>query len=146
MAETLNLSAIFSSITVWFNWALIVFDKMNVTKNKHLGNLITSNCILNNFVIFVFFDNLFEIVLYFFPLSNGNNILPGWLRWWRIWLQCGRPGFDPWVGKIPWRREWLPTSVFWPGEFHGQRSLAGYSPWGCKELEMTKQLSLTQWE
>ena len=35
-------------------------------------------------------------------------------------MQCGRPGFDPWVGKIPWRRERLPTSVFWPGEFHGR--------------------------
>ena len=34
-------------------------------------------------------------------------------------LQCGRPGFDPWVGKIPWRRDGLPTPVFWPGEFHG---------------------------
>ena len=41
-------------------------------------------------------------------------------------------GFHPWVGKIPWRREWLPTPEFWPGEFHGQRSLAGYSPWGRK--------------
>ena len=40
--------------------------------------------------------------------------------------------FDPWVGKIPWRREWLPTMVFLPGEFHGHRSLEGYSPWGCK--------------
>ena len=40
---------------------------------------------------------------------------------------------DPWVGKIPWRREWQSTPVFLPGEFHGQRSLAGYSPWGCKE-------------
>ena len=37
--------------------------------------------------------------------------------------QCGRPGFDPWVGKIPWRREWLPTPVFWPGEFHGLYSI-----------------------
>ena len=35
--------------------------------------------------------------------------------------------FDPWVGKIPWRREWLPTPVIMPGEFHGQRNLAGYS-------------------
>ena len=50
-------------------------------------------------------------------------------------------GFDPWVGKIPWRREWLPTSVFWPGEFHGQRSLADYNPWGHKELDLTEQLS-----
>ena len=37
--------------------------------------------------------------------------------------KCGRPGFDPWVGKIPWRREWLPIPVFLPGESHGQRSL-----------------------
>ena len=43
----------------------------------------------------------------------------------RICLQCGRPGFYPWVGKIPWRRERLPTSVLWPGEFHGL-----CSPWG----------------
>ena len=42
---------------------------------------------------------------------------------------------ESWVGKIHWRREWLSTPVFWPGEFHGQRSLAGYSPWGCKELD-----------
>ena len=45
-------------------------------------------------------------------------------------LHCRRPGFDPWVGKIPWRREWQPTAVFFPGESHGQRSLAGYSSWG----------------
>ena len=42
------------------------------------------------------------------------------------------PRFDPWVGKIPWRREWQPTPVLLPGEFHGQRSLAGYSPWDCR--------------
>ena len=47
------------------------------------------------------------------------------------------------MGKIPWRREWLPTPVFWPGEFHGQRSLAGYSPRYYKELDTTKQYSLT---
>ena len=45
--------------------------------------------------------------------------------------------FDTWVGKIPWRREWQPTPVFLPEEFHGQRRLAGYSPWGHKELDMT---------
>ena len=49
-----------------------------------------------------------------------------------------RPGFDPWVGKIPWRRERLPTPVFWPREFQGL-----YSPWSLKELGMTKRLSLT---
>ena len=39
-----------------------------------------------------------------------------------------RCGFDPWVGKIPWRRALQPTPVFLPGESHGQRSLAGHSP------------------
>jgi len=52
--------------------------------------------------------------------------LPWWLRWWRIHLQCRRPRFDPWVGKIPWRRRWQPTRVFLPGGFHGQKSLVGY--------------------
>ena len=53
-------------------------------------------------------------------------------------LQCGRPGFNPWVGKIPWRRERLPTPVFWPGDFHGL-----YSPWNGKESDMTEWLSLS---
>ena len=48
-----------------------------------------------------------------------------------------RPEFDPWVGKIPWRRVWQPTPVFLPGESHGQRSLAGYSPWDHKESDRT---------
>ena len=52
-------------------------------------------------------------------------------------LQCRRPGFDPWVGKIPWRREIRPTPVFWPGEFHGL-----YSPWGRQESDRTERFSL----
>ena len=51
--------------------------------------------------------------------------------------------FDPWVGKIPWRRKWLPTPVLLPGEFHGQRNLVGYSPWGRKESDKTERLTLT---
>ena len=51
---------------------------------------------------------------------------PSWLRQWKISLQCKRPRFDPWVMKIPWRREWQPTPIFLPGESHGQRSLVGY--------------------
>ena len=49
-----------------------------------------------------------------------------------------RSGFSPWVGKIPWIREWQPTPVFLPGEFHGQTSLVGYSPWGGKESDTTE--------
>ena len=62
--------------------------------------------------------------------SDGKNIC----------LQCGRPGFKPWVGKIPWRRKWQPTPVFLPGKSHGRMSLAGYSPWGFKELDTTERL------
>ena len=73
----------------------------------------------------------------------GNDLIraPWWLSGKKIHLQCRshrRPGFDPWVGKIPWRRKWQPTPVFLPGEFCGQRSLVGYSPWGCKESAMTE--------
>ena len=54
--------------------------------------------------------------------------------------QCRRHkrlGFDPWVGRMPWRRTQQPTPVSLPGKSHGQRSLAGYSPWGSKELDTT---------
>ena len=47
----------------------------------------------------------------------------------KICLQCRRPGFDPWVRKIPWRTEWQPIPVFFPGESHGQRKLVGYNSW-----------------
>ena len=52
--------------------------------------------------------------------------------------QCRRPRFSPEVGKIHWRREWLPTPVFLPGKFHGQQSLVGYSPRGHKESDTTE--------
>ena len=55
-------------------------------------------------------------------------------RWQRTHLKCRRRGFAPWVGKIPWRRKCKPTPVFLPGEFHGQRRLTGYNPWGCKRV------------
>ena len=62
-------------------------------------------------------------------------------------LQYGKPGFDPWIGKIPGRKERLFTPVFLPGEFHGERSQVGYHPWGHKKLDTAEGLSLngTQW-
>ena len=53
-----------------------------------------------------------------------------------------RHEFDPWVGKIPWRREWQPTPAVLPGESQGQRSLVGYNPRGQKELDTTEGTQL----
>ena len=62
--------------------------------------------------------------------SDGKNVC----------LQCRKPEFDPWVGKIPWRRKWQPTLVLLPGKSHGWSSLVGYSPRGCKEWDATERL------
>ena len=59
-------------------------------------------------------------------------------QWVKNRLQCRRTGFDPWVRKIPWRRERLPTPVFWPGEFHGL-----YRPWGRKESRLSNWVTFT---
>ena len=67
-----------------------------------------------------------------FPGSNGGK---------ESTCQCRRRkrcGFNPWVQKIPWRRKWLPTPVFLPGECHRERSLAGYSPQGREESDVTE--------
>ena len=56
--------------------------------------------------------------------------------------------FNPWVGKIPWRRKWQPTPVFLPGKSHEQRSLADYNPWGCKRVRhslVTKTTTQSLW-
>ena len=73
---------------------------------------------------------------YLLPKQFGSN--------WKVvmqLLQDRRPGFNPYVEKIPWRRKWQPTPVLLPGEFHGRRSLEGYSLWGCKETDMTEWLT-----
>ena len=65
-------------------------------------------------------------------LDSGYGVfwrLPWWLIGKELFCQCRRRGFHPWVGKIPWRRKWQPIPVILPGKSHGQRSLAGYSPW-----------------
>ena len=63
------------------------------------------------------------------------------MRWWgfpggqEYACQCKRylrHGFNPWVRKISWSRQWQPTPVFLPGKFHGQRSLTGFGPWSCR--------------
>ena len=56
------------------------------------------------------------------------------------WRTHERLSFSPWVGKILWSRKWQPTPVFLPGKFNGQRSLAGYSTWGCKESDVAEHM------
>ena len=70
--------------------------------------------------------------IFYFSLDTvrGSSVCP----------QCRRPGFDPWVRKILWRRKWQPTPVFLPGESHGWRSLVGYSPRGREESDTTERL------
>ena len=58
-------------------------------------------------------------------MNNNNKGLPWQLSSEEFPCQCKRPGFDPWVGKIPWRRAWQPAPASLPGECHGQRSLVG---------------------
>ena len=60
-------------------------------------------------------------------------------------MQCGRPTFDAWIRKMPWRRKWQPTPVILPGKSHEQRSLVGRSPWGRKELHMVEWLYTLLW-
>ena len=77
----------------------------------------------------------FGSVLRCFPGGTSGKELS--CQYWR----CKSCRFNPWVGKIPWRRAWQPTPVLLPGKSHGQRSLEGYSPCGCKESDMTEATS-----
>ena len=122
------------------------------------SRMIIDYCKLNQIVFLIMATTLYMVPLleqihkasdtWYYDHQLNEHILfyglPWWLRWWRICLQFGRPGFGPWVRKSP--REgngWLPTPVFLPGESHGQRSLVGYSPRGLKESDMTKRLTFS---
>ena len=61
----------------------------------------------------------------------------------RVCRKCGKPGFDPWVGKIPWRRKRQPIPVFLPGKYHGQRSLVGCTPWHLKKVRHDMETKIT---
>ena len=99
---------------------------------KSMENALTVGGIIDSFhrsLRVSWYLELLTLVAYMERL-HGYRTVSGcswWLRQERIHLQCGRPRFDPWVGKIPWRRKWKPTPRFLPGEFRGQRSLGGGS-------------------
>ena len=76
--------------------------------------------------------------IYATPIKTASSFLFVFSYDKNICLAMKKTEFNPWIRRIHWRKEWQSTPVFLPGEFHGQKSLAGYSPWGCKESDMTK--------
>ena len=70
-------------------------------------------------------------------MPNYAKGLPRWLRGKESACNAGDTGVNYWVRKIPWKKKWQPTPVLLPGKSHGQKSLEGYSPWGCKESSTT---------
>ena len=79
--------------------------------------------------------------------STSSRGFPNGTRGEESTCQCKRHTrhrFDPWIGKIPWRKKWQPSPVFLPGEPHGHRSLASYSLWSQRELDMPEQLTPSQ--
>ena len=99
---------------------------------------------IGHFVTYLMTGRIFLYVslvsIHFKPYFCSTTYFPGLPRWLsgkESSFQCRRLGLSPWVRKIPCRRTWLPTPVFLSGKSHGQRSLAGYIPWGSKESDTT---------
>ena len=149
--QTINLKIEINYLKMEFLYCkMLHYDSINTMKhiqayfwtinkiNKKTLSIISS---LHQYCSFL----LYMCIYVFIRHIVSQDELPWWLRWQRICLQCRRPGFDSWAGKIPWRKEWPPSPLFLPGEFHGQRNLAGCSASGCKELDTTKWLTLCQY-
>ena len=122
------------------------FLSTQVEKRPHTrhNRIISSNRLsshLNVCILCILLFLFFNIANHLHCFASIYQILE--LRWWLSGKepthQFRRYGFDLWVEKIPRRRKWQPTPVFLSGESHAQRSLAGYSPWGCKESGMTER-------
>ena len=105
--------------------------------------------LLDNFAVIAWVDNTLGAMMLlkaFLSAPKKKYQIISWYMgninlWFYQWLsgkestwQCRRPGFGSWVRKIPWRMKWQLTPVFFPGKSHGQRSLVGYSSWGCKRV------------
>ena len=96
--------------------------------------------VTSSFPILGTFSAVISLNIFSGPFGQYPHGLPWWLRWQSVCLQCGRSRFNPWDGKISWKRKWQPTPVFLPGKSHGRRSLVDYSPWGHKESDTTEWL------
>ena len=138
---------IFSKVSYWFNWKtnedeeFVTYQKVTQWETIKLRrkNYISGNickhpyayisiymCVYPCTSLLVYICLCICICVYIYIVAQLVKNLPA----------MGRPGFDPWIGKIPWRRERPPTPVLWPGEFLGL-----YSPWGHKESNTAEWLS-----
>ena len=109
-------------------------------QSANLGSTVASyvalrkvTCLFRAFISEMGVDSMSNMVA-----ANLTNGFPWWLSRWRIHLHTRRHGFSPWAGKIPWRRTWQPTPVLLLGKSLERRNLVGYSPWDCRELDMTE--------
>ena len=123
------------------NSSLLVQSKAS---DLYIFTCILQSCysfIINSNTVFFFINSLafstYRYMLSYIILCIHYWGHPWWLSDKESACQCRRHGFDPWIGKIPWRRAWQPISVFLPGKFHVQRSLKGFSPWHCERVRQT---------
>ena len=113
-----------------FSWAFSIWKFVFYRIWEILGH-----CLFFYFFLIKRNRSLFLQMVYIFCGLVDACMFPRWLSGKESACQCSRRGFDPWVGKSPCRRKWLPTPVFLPGKSHRQRSLVGYSLWGYKTVE-----------
>ena len=107
-------------------WLMVIFHSFLPDIWCHRFAFSMSMCIYKLIV-------LNDVIFYFIFMQVVR--FPRWLSGKESACQCRRWRFDFWVGKVLWRRKWQPTLVYLPVKSHGQRSLAGFSPWGREELD-----------
>ena len=144
ICETLTFRTLLFLFCFWvgalFNLGLLTLEERQLTqaslmRKTCLPNILTQH---NPDVVVAKVCSVFLMTMYAETRYTIGLIgVPSWLSWWTVRLQCRKPGFNPSLGEIPWRKEQLPIPVFWPGEFHGL-----YLPRGHEELDMTEWLLL----
>ena len=133
--------------TLCVRWPKYWSFSLSISSSNEYSELI---CFRTNWFDFLVVQGTLKSLLQHYSLKASilwcSAFLPPYMTTGKtiaLTRQCGRPGFEPWVGKIPWRRKWQPTPVLLPGKSHGQRSLVGYSLWGHKESDTTERLHFT---
>ena len=127
----------FISLSIWTTFFCCLLTFITVVKNFAVHLIVSTQVI--DFFLYILYNPLFwyRIIGILLPY-----IFPGGSDGKESACNAGDPGLIAGLG-IPWRRKWQSTPVFLPGEFNGQRSLAGYSPWGRKDWDTTEPLTLS---